>query len=95
MYKRQVQIAMTANRPFLESFASKLPNDIVAAIFPERRTPSGDVQYSLSLGNFASRQSAEAVLTSLAQEHRRYGAHLRRFERFRNNVSGFSSNIPQ
>jgi len=90
-----VQIAMTSNRPFLESFARKLPNDMVTAIFPERVTSNGEVQYSLSLGNFSNLNSAEAALTALPQVHRRYGAHLRRFNQFRDNVSGFSANIPQ
>ena len=85
-----VQIAMTANRPFLESFAAKLPASQDSAIYPERKTADGEVQYSLSIGNFPDRSSAETFLASLDQVHRRYGAHLRLFNEIQSNLTSFS-----
>jgi len=85
-----VQIAMTANRPFLESFAAKLPASQDSAIYPERKTADGEVQYSLSIGNFPDRSSAETFLASLDQVHRRYGAHLRPFNEIQSNLTSFS-----
>ena len=90
-----VQIAMTANRPFLESFAKQLPDSLETAIYPERRTNSGVIQYSLSLGNFNSLFSARNALSSLSQTHKRYGAHLRRFDDIQNTVSNFMRNVVQ
>ena len=90
-----VQIAMTSNRPFLDSFANKLPAEYISAIYPERRTANGEVQYSLSLGNFPSRSSAESLLSSLPQSDRRYGAHLRRFDDIQRNLSSFGASTVQ
>jgi len=85
-----VQIAMTANRPFLVSFAAKLPTNLESAIYPERRTADGEIQYSLSIGDFPDRSSAESFLATLDQVHRRYGAHLRPFNEIQSNLASFS-----
>jgi len=85
-----IQLALTANRPFLESFADKLPGNYASAIYPERRTADG-MQYSLSLGNFPDRPSAESALASLPKVHKRYGAHLRRFDEIQDNLSSISA----
>lgn len=84
-----IQLALTVNVEFLVEFARKLPTEYVAAIYPERLNSNGDIQYSLSLGSFPSNRSAEAVLTGLPNELKRYGAHTRTFQEVQTNTSGF------
>lgn len=84
-----MQLALTVNVEFLVDYAGKLPVEHVASIFPERRNRQGDIQYSLSLGSFPTKRSAEAALADLSPDLRRYGAHVRDFDEVQANVSTF------
>ncbi len=88
-----VQVALTVNRPFLLKFAKKIPSDYVSAIYPERVNNKGSVQYSLSVGEFADKQSAVEFLEALPSETRRYGAHIRTFKEIQQKAVQFSSDI--
>ena len=84
-----VQVALTVNVNFLASFATKLPSDRIAAIYPEKVNSKGNLQYSLSVGIFPNRRSAQAFLSSLPADLKRYGAHSRRFDEAQANVAAF------
>ena len=86
-----LQIALTVNRPFLVSFAQKLPSDLIATVFPERITDKGETQYSLAVGNFDSEEGAQSVLDGLPQSVKRYGAHVRSFGNIHDTVGILNS----
>lgn len=84
-----IQLALTVNVEFLENFARKLPPELTAAIYPERINGSGNIQYSLSLGSFPSKRSAEIALAELDENLKRYGAHTRTFDELHSNLANF------
>ena len=90
-----LQIALTVNRPFLVSFAKKLPPDLISAVYPERINEKGATQYSLVVGNFDDEQAAQAILEELPQSVRRYGAHVRRFGSIQDTVQILEPKIIQ
>ncbi len=84
-----MQLALTANVEFLDYFARGLPEEYTAAIYPERQTTSGQIQYSLSAGSFSTKREAEAALATLSEQLKRYGAHVRAFKEIHDNTSEF------
>lgn len=84
-----LQLALTVNVDFLVRFAEKLPSEHVAAIYPERLNRNQGIQYSLILGSFPNRRSAEQLLASLPAALKRYGAHARGFDEAQQNAKSF------
>lgn len=84
-----LQLALTSNVQFLVDFARQLPDEYTTAIYPERRTGRGTIQYSLSAGNFSAKRSGLAALESLSEQTKRFGAHVRRFDEIQANTSRF------
>ena len=84
-----LQLALTTNVEFLVDFARQLQPKFVTVIYPERRNSQGNIQYSLSAGSFSAKAPAEAALSSLSAQVKRYGAHVRPFDEIQGNTSRF------